>query len=322
MQIITPSKSRAEQSAYRQLNPEIRAAFLAWVEANRQFTRAQVGGMLGYPDGTAVSKYISDKYDRDPEDIEGKIADLLKRDSLRRSFNSELILTNVVRGFAAFADKVTNTNTVGVLTGEAGIGKTRAAHHYASTHPTTVLITVNPAQKDERGVRQLIWSAIDHRGCKWDEPRFDFLVRKFRGTNRLFIVDGAQYLGAGGRSLLYTFHDATGCPILLVGNPCILEQVAINDQEHSRTIQEQTASLKNVEDVTLAFLRQQVARPEEILDLAVQVVDQPRGGHLRALEKLLVCTKDLMELPANRDNLRGSFLKSCAKSVAHKHIAA
>ena len=326
---ILPSTSRHAQTdadaddsrrdGFRVTDPELRAELAAWI-SRQGYSREAAGRALGFPDGTAVSKYLNDKFDRDPGGFEARLRDQLSAEKRARHYGGRVIPTNVVQKLAVFVDRIRQTSTCGVYTGEAGIGKTVAVGAYLEANPTALGITVNALQNDAKGVKQLLWAAAAGP-AHYNQPHYDWLVEKLRHSNRSILVDQAQHLGAGGRAFLFGLHDITSCPLVLVGNPQILAQVARCDQEHSRTPKHVHAELKSPEKVARAMIAQHLEDPAEILDLALAVVAKPYGGHLRALAHLLADMRVLMELPANSQDPRGCVLKALAASIDHRQLA-
>jgi len=318
---ITPSKSRSAATAdlpvYQSINGDLRDQLFKFKEATGD-TNSGVGRKLGYPDGTAVSKYLNDKFDRDPQEFESRLLDLLKTESRRRAHVGEIYGSSVINQAAAFFDTVRHTNTVGVFHSPAGLGKSTAILAYLEANPTAVLLTANASQNDATGIRQLFWAAVDHRGHSPSQPRWDFLIQKFTGSGRLIIVDNAQRIASTGRDFLFDFRDATGCPIVMVGNPAILNRVAGNDQQFSRTLMEHEATLKDPNGVAKKIIDAHTDDGETIYDLALPIVRRPGGGHLRSLIMTLTAMREFLDLPAVAGDTRKAFSFALAKSIHHR----
>jgi DNA transposition AAA+ family ATPase len=320
---ITPSTSRhaaaepvAERARFRPINADLRERLDAY-RARTGDTNTGIGRKLGYPDGTAVSKYLGDKYDRDPAEIEARLDDFFAAEARRSlAVAGEIIRTSVVRQFAGFANAVRRSNAVGVFHSPAGLGKTTAVADYLAANPTTVGIVANAAQCDATGVRQLFWASSSHRGYSPNTSRWDYLVEKFAGSGRLIVVDNAQRLIGSGRDFLFDFRDATGCPIVLVGNPAILHRVAGSDQQFSRTLMEHEATLKETENVVRQIVDAHTADGEAIYDLCYPIAKRRGGGHLRSLVMTLTAMGEFMD-PQEPDTRR-AFESALAKSIHAK----
>lgn len=333
MKTIIPSQSRAtthaalshpeaeerERARFWAIDAELRNQLEAY-KATHGDSNQTLGRKLGFPDGTAVSKYLNNKMDRDPSDFESKVADLLRMDARMQAIGSgsgEILETSVIRQAANFFDTVRRAGAVGVLHSPAGLGKTTAIAAYVKANPTAVPICANAAQSDAKGVRQLLWGAVDHRSYDPCSSRWDYLVSKFAGTQRLLIVDNAQRLAGSGRDCLFDFRDQTGIPMVLVGNPSILQRVALNDQQFSRTLMEHEATLKTPAQVARAIVDLHTDRGEEIYDLAERVVRVRGGGYLRSLVMTLLAMREMEQLAGG--DIRKSFEAALAKSIHHKN---
>jgi DNA transposition AAA+ family ATPase len=315
------------------VNAEMQARLEDHMRDNPDETNVSMGRRLGYPDGSVVSKYRLagrektragltgiNEYDRDPRDIETRLAEFFQMESRMKLLDSATILdTSVVRQCAKFYDDVRDTGgVVGVLHCAAGLGKTTAAVAYVGANPTTTLLTANARQNDARGVTQLFWEQAATRGMSKNAPRWNHLVTIYRGSGRLIIMDNAQRLDRSGRDFLFDFMDATGCPLVLQGNPEIKTRVASNDQQYTRTLMEYSPRLKDLETVVRDYLSLRTDRAGEIMDLALRVVRQKDGGHLRALRNLTMSAQVLMRDARSGGDYRKAFEKALALSIAHK----
>lgn len=319
MDTITPSPARtggiaaATADKFRPINPELRDRLEDYKRRTGE-TNPGLGRKLGYPDGTAVSKYLGDKYDRDPGDMESRLEDFFAAEARRAVAGAtEVIGTSVVRQFGSFANAVRRANAVGVFHSPAGLGKSTAVADYLARNPTALGISANAAQFDAKGVRQLFWSAVSHRGYTPNQSRWEFLVSKFRDSGRLVIVDNAQRLAGSGRDFVFDFRDVTGCPVVLVGNPAILQRVAGNDQQFSRTLMEHEATLKDTDAVARQIVDAHTDEGAAIYDLALPIVRRRGGGHLRSLVMTLTAMREFIDPEA--PDTRRAFESALAKSI-------
>jgi hypothetical protein len=140
-----------------------------------------------------------------------------------------------------------------------------------------------------------LFAAVENRAWKRNnESRGEFLTGRFKGSRRLVVVDNAQRLTAGARQWLFDFHDATGCPIALLGNPEILDKIRLSDQQFSRVGLRREIKGGDARGDAGSMVRlhwPEVAEDAALLALAVSVV---KGrGHLRALKKQLLLARDI-----------------------------
>lgn len=127
------------------------------------------------------------------------------------------------------------SNDVGVLFGDAGIGKTTGIALYLGD-TTTILITLSEWTKDRRGVEKGFLTTMRGRTQAPDETRGEYIVRSLAGSGVMVIVDNAHKATRQAIAWLIDFHDATGCPLALVGNVEVTAKIDDNAQRHSRCL--------------------------------------------------------------------------------------
>jgi len=97
---------------------------------------------------------------------------------------------------------------------------------------------------------------------------------------------------ASARQWIFDFHDATGCPIALVGNPEVLSAIRENDQQFSRIgLRTEVKGDKASADVDRLISIHWPAAAESLNGAAIKVIKE--RGHLRALKKQLLLARDI-----------------------------
>ena len=281
-------------------NEQLRVALAEYRTKGRSkpLTMEALGRKLGMESGTAVNKYLCLTPGRKPEgDIDGlerKIADLLKAESRRSVIDIAPFETNVTKLTHAAFDLCSKTSDVALVSGPAGIGKTVAISLFCMSHPLALSICVTKWRNDDIGVCALMFEQIE--SSTWDQhsPRATFMADHLRGSDRLIIVDNAHRLTSTARAWLFDFHDLTGCPIALVGNPEVLTAIRLNDQHFSRIGIHQKVDLdaRHTADYARKICDAIVPGSQNgVYDLATAVASEK--GHLRALKKQLMLMKDM-----------------------------
>ncbi len=152
-----------------------------------------------------------------------------------------------------------------VVTGDAGIGKTKAIAKYAEDNPaTTVVITINPCQKSAKAVIKLLAIKLNvplHQST--DDMWFSIADKLHDGM--VVIVDEAQLLTYQAIETLRSIADhfdngGQTLGVALIGNNGIRERIEgktreIYRQVNNRTWQRpflQTADVK-IDDIRLLF---------------------------------------------------------------------
>lgn len=132
-------------------------------------------------------------------------------------------------------------NTIVLVYGPAGCGKTTALEHYAQSNNGVIYVQADVTTNSPRCILKLILSALGEqvKGSSADMMRF--LLDKLTDTNRLLIIDEAQHLTEKSFDTLRAINDKARIGIVYAGNPSILKrmygrQEEKYDQVYSRTI--------------------------------------------------------------------------------------
>ena len=283
------------------------------------FSMVELGKKISI-DGSAISKYISRKFEGDIEKFESNARDIIKAHRARSDVRSLKTFrckqSDVLRDVC---EQIRKTHDVGLIYGPAGVGKSCGIAIYAAENPSCIAITINRWTSDYSGIEHAILDQIDLRKFKKSKMRpGDFLVDKFKGSDRLFIFDNAHRLTADSLRWVFDFQDATDCPIALVGNPEVLDEIRDNDQMFSRIGIARKIEMRDADHVASELLKQ--FAPEHAGDLlatAMVVVDKPGGGHGRTLRKQLLIFRDLVTAPSMKKVLPENVFKAAGTQLVN-----
>jgi DNA transposition AAA+ family ATPase len=279
-------------------NPALIEALTA-LRTDQGLTNKRLAALLGIKgvSETFLSKYINDNLDRHIPEFESVAFDIVRSIRERMSFANSIYQTSVVRKMGNVLNLIRKTGDFAVLTSKAGNGKTSAVHQFAADNPSCVCINLNATTRDAGKVEGLIFRATDHREWRGQTSRFDFLVQRFKGTGRLLIVDNAQRLTMSGRQLIFDFADDADCPVALVGNPEMIDNIRGNDQQFSRIGIYGNYELEDKElpQASLHVARQfsDDATADAVSDLVAHIA--AHDGRLRAVKKTIVLAQQLRE---------------------------
>jgi DNA transposition AAA+ family ATPase len=283
----------------KEFNHVIKSSLEALMK-RENLTTTRVAKELGYSIAT-LSKYLSGKPDGDVTKLESMIEDYVETWGKRRDARATLFPTAVSNEVANALDTIQETNDIGLITGEAGYGKSCGCQLYVAMNPRATLVTMMRCLRNNP--RGIIRALRDAGGSRYShgQTQLDYILEKFTGTNRLIIIDNAHLLSKSGLGFVFDFHDETGSPVALVGNPEILARIRQNDQQFSRIGVHWQVSLPDgdVEIPTKRIIQQYFPDAvEPLYKLANQVVKNQ--GHLRALKKQLLLTQKMRK---GNDNL-------------------
>lgn len=278
----------------KEFNEELRSKLDAYrLRGAKPMTLNALGRELGVS-GTRVCKYLAGKPEGNAVELEGCIQDMLKSASRRTISDVPPFGTNVTDIMQATFELVRKTNDVGLISGPAGIGKSVVIRMYTARNPLALAISVPRWQRTDGGMVALLFGVLD--ASSWDRhsARSRFLADRLKGSNRLIIVDNAHRMTSAARQWMFDFHDETGCPVALVGNPEVLDAIRQNDQQFSRIgiHQRVVLDVKRLKLYAQAMVDALITAPQAgLYDLALEVAEE--RGHLRALKKQLLLAADL-----------------------------
>jgi DNA transposition AAA+ family ATPase len=285
-------------------NEELRQQ-LADYAAAQKLSNADLARELG-SNPTQINKYLNGKPEGDVERIENAIEDVLKSAERRETTAIKPFRTNVSDDVFSTLEQIRKTNDIGLIHGDAGVGKTVSIGMYQLAHPSSIMLNTYRWTRNERRLVANLFDAVETRKYKGKMTKAEFIAARLRNSNRLLIVDNAHKLTRNALEWLFDFHDDTDCPMALVGNPQVMGLIRANDQMFSR--------IGIVKDVKLARPRE-VARhmiaalapglEEDWLDMAQEVVSGP--GHARALKKQILLASDLLLAPALAGRSKDAF---------------
>lgn len=182
--------------------------------------------------GTALSQYLSGKYPT-PGSIEPKIEE----------FFELMEAAAMVIKAPEYADTSISAETynviaychanrcIGVIIGDAGIGKTKGAQKYAGTYSEAIFITANRVCKSPRDIYRMFARKLRiNENRKLSDLHYD-IHAKLDGSNKILIIDEAQHLSLAAIDGIRDFNDEnfeSGLPpvgIVLIGNHELLTKM-------------------------------------------------------------------------------------------------
>lgn len=280
---IAPPSARAVE-----FDPELRDRLAAYRD-KLSLNNSELGRLLD-AHATAVSKYLNGKPEGDVVKLEAKIADVLKNAFRSADQRISLFETNITRTIAAVAESLRRMGGVGLLYGATGVGKTCGCELYLATNPTTIGLSIAQWDRSPNRVENLLFDAVDaSNGPRAARARW--MVERLKRSRRLIIVDNAQRMTLASRRFLVDFAEATGCPLLLVGEPTLLDGFREDKEIQTFVRIKRELMLKDPAEAAAQMLGAEGVN-QGLLTMATQVVGE--RGHLRALSHQLALTRDIL----------------------------
>lgn len=323
-------------------DPELRAALQEYLETQRRtapaFSQAAMARQIGVNE-SALSRYLQDQFTGSVDAFEAKAWAMLRAYELRQSVQQEVqpFETLVTRQLRTFFDALKRHPMIGLAHGDAGLGKTSGVALYLKADAGVLFADVSEIKgKGAHALVRQLWRQIGLRkfAKRSDLERREHLADVLRSAKRLLIVDNAHLLARSGRQFLIDLHDATGCPIALVGNEKLEKDWAVLDQLHSRighmmevSLVRRSGPAGEREDPLKSAVQHFLDRviPEHSHDLFATALQVAREhGHLRALWHQTQLTKYVMEQDAKSVKKQAGDLgipeAAAAFQIAHTRL--
>lgn len=281
--------------------PQHNEELIVLLEAARtedNMSQARIAKAIGC-DGGTISKWVNRKFPGDVASLEKKIMDYLDMRENTRRIKTKVYKTGVTESIASAINLARTTGdregNVSIISGNAGHGKTKGIELYCAANPAAVLATLNDESRDGRGVANAIMAAMATSRSKKKITRWEFLVSKFKGSKRPILLDNAHRLNSRGLAWVFDFQDETGCPIILVGNPEIIDLIKTNDQFLSRFGYHTIVHLdpKEISELAHRVCGQYFDDADTVRDLTA-IIGTKQGG-LRSVKKQAILAQALKD---------------------------
>ncbi|MBF0858827.1 AAA family ATPase [Gluconobacter sp. LMG 31484] len=217
--VINAAPMGGEQESFAPSETALR--FKAHMEAEG-LTLAQAAQMSSIPKGT-LGLWLHGKYTGRNDNIDEKaqkwLESLRTRSQVRKLMPREpsFLETPSAIIFRSVFEYAQTGPDIGLITGNAGVGKTMSAEAYRKETPNVWMMTADSSMRSPTAVlRELteIVDAAEKRG-----PRMmASLIRRVQGSHGLIIVDEAQHLQTESIDLLRTINDRAQIGLVFMGN--------------------------------------------------------------------------------------------------------
>jgi hypothetical protein len=257
----------------------------------------QLGRRIGN-NGTYVSRAFTGTFTGDVASFEEGAKLMLQTEVESRRNDIEAVEHGfLVEPMAEFLNTTKHSRSIGVAWCDPGKGKSKALEIYKKKDKLCVHVTLTMHMSGWRALRDAILEAIPNKKKMSHESWDQWLIRTFSGTGRLLILDNGHLATLGARHwLCYDWHDATRCPVALIGNERIVQLWKKDPQHESRVgvayeVKPKQKPAETVQTMTQLYLPQ-AAQDEDLKGLAVQILKGK--GACRAVEKHFLIAGDLL----------------------------
>ncbi|HCT2456545.1 TPA: AAA family ATPase [Escherichia coli] len=293
---------------------DIRAGLRTLVE-NEETTFKQIALESGLSTGT-ISSFINDKYNGDNE----RVSQMLQRWLEKYHAVAELpepprfVETQTVKQIWTSMRFASLTESIAVVCGNPGVGKTEAAREYRRTNNNVWMITITPSCASVlECLTELAFELGMNDAPRRKGPLSRALRRRLEGTQGLVIIDEADHLGAEVLEELRLLQESTRIGLVLMGNHRVYSNMTGGNRtvEFARLfsrIAKRTAINKTKKADVKAIADAWQINGEKEQELLQQIAQKP--GALRILNhslRLAAMTAHGKGERVNEDYLRQAF---------------
>ncbi len=240
----TGSPDDAEPDTYTSLGNVQR-----WMQC-KKITNGQLARMIGVSAGT-VSDVLRGKYAGDTGEILRQAEAAISEWYNCRSAPAgpRFVMIRIARELFTVVKATSKHRGIGVVTGPSGCGKTLAQTAVRRLDfPSAVAVEVNPGCASprsflramiqaERAASAGITGRRGRRACAEHvystAEAFNRIVDRLAGSGRLILIDEADNLRNSTFNVIRQLHDATGCPVVLVGRPPLHAKISRTMRDES-----------------------------------------------------------------------------------------
>ena len=293
---------------------EVRQEFIEFQAQNPLITDRVVEKSIGYS-RTAISLWRNKKYDGDYENVAEAINSFLviqkkqKTEAEQPTKLTAFVETSVSKRLFEVATMCHVGQEMGVAYGEPGLGKTSAAKAYVKEYPSTILIESYMGYTSKVFMQEIA-NRVNLEPNRAMHYNFEQSIARLKDTNRLLIIDEAEYLRYETLELIRRIHDMANIGVLLVGLPRLVENLRGKKGQYAMLSSRigVSASLQNL-------------RYEDTEQLVLTVIPDANGlckvyhecsnGNARVLNKLI--SRSLRVAAINEIKVNAEVVKEASK---------
>jgi DNA transposition AAA+ family ATPase len=245
--------------------------------------------------GSALSGFLAGKYKGQSDAVAYKIESALdaqesREASIMKVKEPGIVETGVMKKMCFGLNYARDRRDIIIICGASGIGKTVTLKRWLKENPASISFTASPNIGTKKAVMEETLSALNKNINGRCDRLQRAIVAALKNTNRPIAIDEAQFLNFDALETLRSIHDATHCPLVLVGNPKIMQKITeqnegITAQFFSRTVRFSLDEKISLEDVKAIILQNGMRLDDECLEEFHKIASS-KGGAFRTMVKV------------------------------------
>lgn len=267
----------------------------SYLEEHKDISRERFAKMAGISGGL-LSSFLKGKYKGRVEDVAQKVLAVLETEESRTDAvmtvkEPDIVETAVMQKIWFGLQYANDRNDIICIYGAPGIGKTVTVNKWAATHTNSIFFTASPNIHNGRDVMEEILEAVNKKQTGRNKALEKSIIAILKGSNRAIIIDEAHFLRISALETLRRIHDITGVPLILVGNPAIMDIITeqnktLTGQFFSRAVRIALDADVPLEDVKAIVLQHGMQLDKECIKELHRVA--LGTGALRVMTKLFL----------------------------------
>lgn len=176
----------------------------------------------------ALSQFLDGIYTGDNAGIADKLQGWLALEAKRntKKEHSQMSLDVENTKTVLFVCEYAHTkNDITLIFGDAGAGKTTALEYYRDKNAGVIMITANACTSSATAILKMLCNETGRNISGRKDTIMNELVKYFKGTNRLIIIDEADHLTLSALQAVRNLNDMAKVGIVLSGNNKIFLQM-------------------------------------------------------------------------------------------------
>lgn len=201
-----------------------------------EWSNAKIASEVGYSAG-AISLYLSALGNqwKQVTELERNIAAFLRDRQLKLDSGVETIKCDIADQIADAIEEIRTAKRAGVIVGAPGLGKTRGLDLYLQSHPNAIAFRVCAWERGQADFAECLYSAADVGQHKRGLSGMKALAEKLKGSGRPVLIDDGHKATRAALQLAFDFRDATGVPLVFLGDERIIPKLKDDAQRLRRT---------------------------------------------------------------------------------------
>jgi hypothetical protein len=263
---------------------------------------------------SALSQWLNDSYGGNVEKIETKVKGFLEHEREKLSVkkrNFKFCMTTTSKRIFEIARLCHIKCKPGVAYGNSGIGKTTAAKEYVRKYPATILI-----EGDQTCSLKTILSTLNRKlgfsGIGSTNSLFMECVEKLKDSDRLIIIDEAEYLTPRVLDQLRRIYDQANIGILFIGMPRLIHNIRKLRGPYEQIFNRSIGFVAQLDIPKLSDFEALLEMVGESKELAKQYYDSSQAN-TRIFETLYDRCYDMAVI--NDRTIDGALIKSVANKM-------